>query len=50
MAASCERDQEDCKKFDIREKFIDYCRRNQLEKVIACVEIIGLDVDTVSRD
>ena len=50
MAASCDRDKEDCKKFDIREKFIEYCRTNQLAQVTACVEIIGVDVNTVSRD
>ena len=50
MAASCDRDKEDCKKFDIREKFIEYCKTNQLAQVTACVEIIGVDVNTVSRD
>ena len=50
MAPSCR----NCKRvkyeFDIREKFIDACANNELEKVIACCGSLGLDVNTVSED
>ena len=50
MAPSCR----NCKRvkyeFDIREKFIDACANNELEKVIACCGSLGLEVNTVSED
>ena len=46
----CKRVKDECKQFDIREKFIEACANNELEKVIACCGSLGLDVNTVSED
>ena len=47
---NCKRVKDKCKQFDIREKFIDACANNELEKVIACCGSLGLEVNTVSED
>ena len=47
---NCKRVKDECKQFDIREKFIDACANNELEKVIACCGSLGLEVNTVSED
>ena len=43
-------EEEESKKFDIREIFVDACMRNVIEKVIACCDTFGLDANTVSED
>ena len=45
----CENRREECLKFDIREIFIEACRKNDLEKVIMCCRSFGVDINTVSR-
>ena len=41
---------EKCKKFDIREIFVDACKNNEIEKVIFLCDSLGLNVNTRSRD
>ena len=36
--------------FDIRGKFVEACENNVIEKVIACCDSLGLDVNTLSED
>ena len=48
MPVECSK--EECKKFDIREIFIDACKNNEIEKVIFFGESLGLNVNTRSRD
>ena len=48
MPVECSK--EECKKFDIREIFIDACQNNELEKVIFFCDSLGLSVNTRTRD
>ena len=48
MPVECSK--EECKKFDIREIFIDACKNNEIEKVIFFCDSLGLNVNTRSRD
>ena len=49
MAVAACTKEEECKKFDVREIFVNSCKNNEIEKVIFICDSLNLNVNTKSR-